>query len=413
MRLLLAVALLLLLPSAASAAAPTATTGPAQSVTRTSATLTGTVDPNATATTYHFEYGTTTAYGLRTAEADAGSGDDPAAVQATIGNLTAQTTYHFRLVATNADGASDGSDRTLRTADEPRPPGVSGTRSQDVGTTTATLRSLIDLNDGATRYHFEYGTTRTYGSRTPERDLGTGDGAREVTETISGLSPYRRYDFRLVATNEAGTTRSGNHAFTTDRAPTGITLSLEEPTTPWGQGIEVFGQVSGTGVNGIPVGLERQDFPFAGPFSSLGTPLPVRADSAGRFRIFVPVLFSATNLRAVTRTDVAVISEPVKANVAVRVGIAARRAAHRRVRLRGSVRPGVPDGRAVLQRLNRRGGWSFVRGHGLTTLDANRSRYSFVVSRRAHARVYRVRVIPGDGGAHAPAASRAVRVKRR
>src|SRR3954454_12492473 len=161
------------------AAAAVATTGPANSITRTSANVTGTVDPNGTPTTYHFEYGTSTAYGLRTAEADAGAGDDPVDVEAALSNLTPQTTYHYRLVATGAD---PGADRTIRTADAPKPPGVTGTRSQDVGPTGATLRSLVDLNDGNTRYFFEYGTTTSYGTRTPERSLGTGDGAREVTE---------------------------------------------------------------------------------------------------------------------------------------------------------------------------------------------------------------------------------------
>src|SRR3954447_3981629 len=176
------------------AVAPVVTTGPPESVSRAFANVTGTVDPNGTATTYHFEYGTSTAYGLRTPEADAGAGDDPVDVQAALSNLTAQTTYHYRLVAT---GAEPGADRTFRTADAPKPPGISGTRSQGVGATEATLRSLVDLNDGDTRYFFEYGLTTSYGSRTPERSLGTGDGAREVTELVGALQPYRRYNFRV------------------------------------------------------------------------------------------------------------------------------------------------------------------------------------------------------------------------
>jgi hypothetical protein len=384
-----------------------ATTGPAKDVTRTSATLTGTVDPNGTATTYHFEYGTTTAYGLQTADGDAGSGADPVAVEAAIANLTPQTTYHFRLVATNHDGVARGADRTLRTADAPRPPGLSGTRAQGVGATAATLRSRVDLNDGATRFHFEYGLGTGYGSRTPERDLGTGDGPREVTEAIAGLRPYRRYHYRVVATNEAGTTATGDRTFVTDRLPTSVTLRLEEPRTPWGEGIEVFGKVSGTGVNAIPVGLERQDFPYGGAFSAFGTPLPVRADRSGNFRIFVPQLFAATRLRAVTRTDIVAVSEAVTANVSLKVGIAARRAGREHVRLRGSIHPAVPNGRVVLQRRSSRGGWVFVRGK-----DA-RSRYAFVVTRRARPRVYRVRAIARDGGAHVPGSSRTVKVTRR
>src|SRR3954471_8982262 len=114
----------------AAAAVATATTGPANSITRDSANVTGTVDPNGAATTYHFEYGTTTAYGLRTTEADAGSGEDPVPVHAALANLTAQTPYHYRLVA---GGAAPGADRTFRTADAPSPPGVSGTRVEAVG----------------------------------------------------------------------------------------------------------------------------------------------------------------------------------------------------------------------------------------------------------------------------------------
>jgi hypothetical protein len=404
---------LFLVLAAMLAVAPTATTGPADSITRTSATLTGTVDPNGSATTYRFEYGTTTAYGLQTAESDAGSGDAAVDAQAAISGLTPQTTYHYRIVATSPDGTANGADRTLRTADAPRPPGVSGTRAQGIGTTTATLRSNVDLNDGATKVHFEYGATTAYGSRTLVRDLGTGDGYREVTAAIDGLAPYHRYNLRVVATNEAGTTMSRNRTFTTLRAPTGITLALEQPRTPWGEGTEVFGQVSGTGVSSIPVALERQDFPYAGPFSSTGTPLPVRADRNGRYRMFVPALFSATHLRAVTRTAVNVVSAPVTANVALKVGLAARRAPRKRARLRGAVRPAVPSGRAVLQRQTASGGWTFVRGKGLSELGANRSRYTFLVKRRRTARVYRVRVIARDGGAHVPGTSRAVRVKRR
>ena len=63
-----ALAALLLETGAASANPdpPVATTGPATGISQTSATLTGTVDPNNEATTYYFEYGTTTSYGSTT-----------------------------------------------------------------------------------------------------------------------------------------------------------------------------------------------------------------------------------------------------------------------------------------------------------------------------------------------------------
>jgi len=197
----------------------------------------------------------------------------------------------------------------------------------------------------------------------------------------------------------------------TARRPTGITLDVDG-RTPWGEGIEVFGRVSGSGINGIPVGLERQEWDFTGPFSGVGTPFPVRTDRGGRFRIFVPSLFATTRLRAITHTAVQVISSPVIAPVTVQVGVA-RRLFRKRARIRGSVRPAAPNGRATLQRRSTTGRWTFVKGSGLRPLGESRSRYTFTVKRsRKRTHRYRVRVIARDGGAHYPGRSRSLRVPK-
>jgi hypothetical protein len=408
--LVLCTPLILAIPAVAIADAPAATTGAASGVTRSAATLSGTADPNGTSTTWYFEYGTTTAYGLQSAGGDAGAGNDPLAVSVAVSGLSAGTTYHYRLVAVSADGTVRGADRTFRTAAGPSLPSLSSTVAREVGPTSASLRSRIDPNRGATTYHFEYGLSSSYGSRTPDRSAGSGDSPVAVAETIEGLQPYRRYNFRVVATNEAGQRVSRNRTFTTSRQPLAVSLSLAAPRTSWGEGIEVFGRVTGNGVNGILVALERQDFPFAGPFSSFGAPAPVRANRDGSFRFFVPSLFSATRLRALTRTSVSAVSPTVTANVALRVGATVRRATRRASRVRGSIVPAVPNGRAVLQRLTRHGAWVFVRGANPRVAGANRSRYGFKVRKRRAPRTYRVRVIARDGGAHVPGTSRAVTV---
>ena len=99
-------------------APPVATTGSASAVLDTSATLGGSVNPNGTATTYHFEYGTTTAYGTNSpaVDASAGSGTSAVAESANLTGLTPGTIYHFRLVATSAGGTSNGADQTFTTA---------------------------------------------------------------------------------------------------------------------------------------------------------------------------------------------------------------------------------------------------------------------------------------------------------
>lgn len=98
---------------------PEVETGPAASITDTQAELTGTIDTIGDQTTYHFEYGTTTAYGSRVpvdAEAPAGNSRTPRSVSRPIAGLQPDTTYHFRLVATNSAGTTEGPDRTFVTA---------------------------------------------------------------------------------------------------------------------------------------------------------------------------------------------------------------------------------------------------------------------------------------------------------
>ncbi|MGD8774061.1 MAG: hypothetical protein PVF44_02005 [Syntrophobacterales bacterium] len=94
---------------------PTVSTGSASSVGSSSATLNGTVKPNGSSTSYYFEYGTTASYGSVTSSADAGSGASDIPVSADISGLDPETTYHFRIVATNSYGTSYGSDQTFDT----------------------------------------------------------------------------------------------------------------------------------------------------------------------------------------------------------------------------------------------------------------------------------------------------------
>ena len=97
---------------------PTAETGPASSITQGSASLNATVNPNGeTVSDCHFAYGTTTAYGHSVPCASApGSGTAPVVVSASVGGLSASTTYHFRILATNIGGTGEGSDRTFTAA---------------------------------------------------------------------------------------------------------------------------------------------------------------------------------------------------------------------------------------------------------------------------------------------------------
>jgi hypothetical protein len=103
-------------------APPSVTTGQAVRTSASTATLQGAVTPNARATSYRFELGTTTAYGRSTPEQSAGAGTAVQAVEAPVDGLAAGVTYHYRLVASNADGTTAGEDRTLVIPDTDAPP---------------------------------------------------------------------------------------------------------------------------------------------------------------------------------------------------------------------------------------------------------------------------------------------------
>jgi hypothetical protein len=413
---LLLILLAAAVPAAASAqvpAAPVATTGPAESITQTGATFTGSVDRKGGATTYHFEYGTSAAYGLTTPETAVPEGTDPVIVKVPVTGLTRDTLYHFRIVATNpgtAPAIGRGADRTFRTAPGPRPPAVTSTGSRDVNSRGARLITTVDPNALETSVRFEYGRSTRYGTSTPTVSAGAGDARVPMSIPIDGLRPYTRYHFRAVATNAAGTTRSLDRSFVTPREPTRVSIGLTPSRVVWGGKLTVIGRVGGTAVRGTPLALERQAFPFTASFSEIATR---RANSDGSFRFEVPPMFVTTHFRVVTRSTVVLSSPILTASSLVKVQAGARNTSRRRARVRGTIWPQVSQGVVSLQKRSRRGRYRTVRRHAARRLDAGRSRFSFSVKRDRRGSRYRVVVSPRDGGAHLQGRSRVVTVRAR
>ncbi|MGH2918320.1 MAG: hypothetical protein ACRDLS_06945 [Solirubrobacteraceae bacterium] len=117
---MLTTALLIGLPAAASGATkPTVTTGGATKITSTTARIVGTIIPNGAKTTYRFHYGTSTLYGTSTPIKVAGSGTTKVTVRADITGLAPNTRYHYRLVARNSKGTTNGADRNFKTKVQP------------------------------------------------------------------------------------------------------------------------------------------------------------------------------------------------------------------------------------------------------------------------------------------------------
>ena len=192
---------------------PVVTTSSATLIASFSATLNGSVDPHGLTTTVYFQYGTTTNYGLTTAT-QSKTGNTYQNVTANISGLTASTTYHFRIVATNSGGTRYGSDRTFTTLSATGPPVVITNPATNIATNTATLNGKVDPHGLSTTVYFQYGTTAAYG-HTSASQSKTGNVYQNVSANISGVTALTTYHFRIVGTNNSGTTYGRDTTFTT------------------------------------------------------------------------------------------------------------------------------------------------------------------------------------------------------
>ena len=219
---------------------PDVTSGGADAVGTTSATLHGTVKTSGvTLTDCHFEIGTSTGYSLPPVSCDhadgnpiAGPGAIPAdsavhTVSANVSGLNPATTYHFRLVAANTNGASPAGDATFDTAGAP---GIALTDVSRAGDTDAVVTARINPHFAATTYHVDYGPNTSYGSSTPESaSIGSDGVGHAVAVTLSGLDPNSDYHFRFVATNASGPTQGPDAQLTTcDHPRAGASASLPD-----------------------------------------------------------------------------------------------------------------------------------------------------------------------------------------
>jgi hypothetical protein len=176
----------------------------------TSVTLRGSVNPEGTKVgSCEFEYGTTTAYG-RVAECEPaagslGEGTKAVVVSATLSGLASGTTYHYRLVASDARGANSGVDNAFTTPG----PSVTEEHVSYVEATAATLEAQVDPDGGQTSYHFEYDTSpytsaAAHGTSLPipSTAIGSGTSAVPVSVRVTGLQPGTVYYYRAVAEGE-------------------------------------------------------------------------------------------------------------------------------------------------------------------------------------------------------------------
>ncbi|HEX3510917.1 MAG TPA: IPT/TIG domain-containing protein [Solirubrobacteraceae bacterium] len=202
-------------------AAPAVETGTPSPVGQTTATVNATVNPeDGAVSSCRFEYGPSTAYGASApCTTNPGAGATPVAVKAALSNLTPSTTYHVRVVATNADGTSEGAGVAFTTLPSARPTVATEAPTQ-VGSRAATLHGTVNP-EGANvaKCRFEYGPTTAYGSSvacSPAPGAGTSPVA--VSASLNRLAAGSSYHYRLTAVNAGGASYGSDTTFNTPAA---------------------------------------------------------------------------------------------------------------------------------------------------------------------------------------------------
>jgi RHS repeat-associated protein len=198
---------------------PEATTGEASAPTVSTATLPATVNPEGAATTYYFEYGTTTSYGSKApvSPASAGSGKSDVEVSQALSGLSEGTTYHYRVVASNSSGTTQGEDATFTTEARPQTTITSPTPSYTAGEITS-----IEFSSSKAGSTFECSIDNAKG---------------EVTTPCT--SPYSIpahssgwHTFRVAATDEHGNADLSPAAWTFDTDIYSAAPSTSKLTSP-------------------------------------------------------------------------------------------------------------------------------------------------------------------------------------
>ncbi|HWI72074.1 MAG TPA: hypothetical protein VNT55_08975 [Baekduia sp.] len=390
---------------------PLADTGAAKDVGQTQATLVAKVTPRGAATSVRFDLGTSTSYGLQSASKDIGSGTDAVTVEIPVQGLTASTTYHFRVVATSDGGTVQGADATLKTAAVPAAvtaPAISSGGVSDVQPNAATISGAVNPHGATTTYHFDYGLTTSYGASTATGSLAASTRASTVRARIGGLTAGKRYHYRLVATNSAGTTRGTDRSFTAATTATSATLTASKDPVTYGQPVTLSGKLGGSKVSGVTVRLQTTTFPFSAPFANVGNAL--KSSSKGEYTFTLPAVLATTRALVVVDGLPPFVSKTVVVRSAARAGITSiTRRANGRIVVRGRVIPATPNAIAAVQRQSAAGRWlPLKRAH-----VGSDGRYSVTLLARKRAMSIRTVGLPHDNGAHVSGTSRTVKIAAR
>jgi hypothetical protein len=185
---------------------PDVATGEATGVSATDATLTGTVDPNGEGPAEcQFVWGTSESFGETQPCSGPVEGNVATPVHVALGGkLRADTTYYYRLQASNEHGLNAGGSGQDHHFTTPGP-GIEQESVSDVAASSATIEALIEPHGAPTSYYFQYGPSSSYGTDAPVAPgtpIGSANAEVGVSQHLQSLAPGTLYHYRVVAVSE-------------------------------------------------------------------------------------------------------------------------------------------------------------------------------------------------------------------
>ncbi len=291
-------------------------------------------------------------------------------------------------------------------------PAVTTGAVADVTPSSVTLVGSVDPNGRETAYIFQYGPTSLYGATTPATSVGKGKKRVRVTVPVTGLAPFTKYHYRIVAMRGNQPKKKGkDRTFKTKRQPLGLSLvATPNPIRP-NRPTTLAGNLSGTNNSNRQVVLQSSAWPYTAGFQNASNVQVT--DANGNFSF--PVLSVPFN----TQYRVLMPQNPGIQSPIVGVGVLPKVSAHRKkarntrrgaiYKFSGRITPAA-DGTPIAIQRRRNGEWRTISG---TLAKGTGKGYSSYSKRVRLRRGGRFRVFAGiNNGQYAPNVSHTMRIKK-
>jgi hypothetical protein len=260
------------------------------------------------------------------------------------------------------------------------------------------LAASVNPQGEATEVYFEYGTTTSYGTSSTQVAIPAGTKAVPITISVSGLTAFTAYDYRVFAVSANGTSKGVNRTFKTAKIPLTLAISAAPSPVNYNGIATIEGTLAGTDNANRAVALQQTQFPYTAAFAQVGN--SELTNSTGGYSFVVPSIMINTEYRVVNVANPLIVSPVVVEGCAVLATLHSKGIgthSQPETKFTGTVTPGIETrAKFAIQKLDGTN-WDLV-GGGQTSGSTHDGVATFSVKVRfKHAGFFRVLVEPVEG----------------